>query len=84
MKAETRKVFYVNTFGYDTPVMGESTMQRVDKDYVMVDGQLMNAAFVWPATEENLAIYHEFAREIKAWKEMEPNIFVALNRMKRS
>jgi len=32
----------------------------------------------------SLAIYHEFAREIKAWKEMEPNIFVALNRMKRS
>jgi len=85
------RVFWVNHFGYDLPEFGESDLKRVDKDYVRITKEgtklateLYNVAFVWPATEENLAIYHEFAREIKAWKEMEPNIFVALNRMKRS
>lgn len=77
------KVFYVNHFGFDEPTFGESDLKRVDKDYVNVDGNLMNAGFVWPATDENLSIYASFRGDMKAWKDLEPNMYATLNQMKR-
>ena len=77
------RVFYVTHFGVDPPHYGESDGVIVDKDYIRVGDQLMNRAFVWPATPENVEIYESFRKQYKAWQASEPNAYAALHKMAR-
>jgi len=77
------QVFWVDHFGKDVPKMGESDMKRIDEDYVKVNGQLMNVAFVWPATDENLELYTTHLKRMNEWRKAEPNMYAVLNEMKR-
>lgn len=75
------KVIYTPTKLSDPYKEGVSDMKRIDDDYVTVNGHLYHAAFVFLDTLKNRRLLDDYAKEYKAWVELEPNAYTVLNAM---